>query len=335
LRLTRTARNDPAFERNRKTMKVSSRACAVLLLRLAAWAAAVLILPAAARAESGAANFTTNSFVVLLPRARGVIPGAYGTVQAKLSSRLMLSLQFNLVAGPGFAEGPVTATTDDEGRVVKLAKGNEKCAIFYNQTGAASRVHCRTKTNNRALKGGVDEIDDEDSGSSGGFEAVEVGSHVSRRLSDCSSCLAEVRDTFSAKLRAVCGEAFGRLAASSTYPWAKVAAAALCAMRIKLGSPRNVAYQTCRCSCDINADCPAFYCDSGGEPCIGVCSSGVCRADPLGPGKACPDADDNDCQNRHCARATYPSGPYVCCPTGRYVPSRASAPRTLTTNTST
>jgi hypothetical protein len=162
-------------------MKVPSRACPVLLL-LAAWAGTVLILPAAAGAEYGAANFTTNSCIVLLPRAKGLIPGVYGTIQARVSSHLTLSLQFHLVAGPGFAAGAVAATTDAEGRVTKLAKGNEKCAIFYNQTDAASRVHCRTKTNNPALKGsasvpGVDEIDEEDSGSSGGFEAVEVGSH--------------------------------------------------------------------------------------------------------------------------------------------------------------
>jgi hypothetical protein len=124
-------------------MKVSSRACPVLVLRLAAWAATgiLVVVPAAAGAAYVAANFTTNSYIVLLPPGQGIgsgrVRGGPGQSVVPLN---MLSLQFNLVAGPGFAAGAVTATTDAEGRVTKLAKGNEKCTVFYHQTGAASRV---------------------------------------------------------------------------------------------------------------------------------------------------------------------------------------------------
>jgi hypothetical protein len=289
-------------------------------------------------AIAAASNFTTSSFSVLLSQAKGVLPNAYGPVRVKVSTSLALSIQFNVVRGSGYVAGAVTATTNSNGRVKKLTKLNQACTISYAATGVVYRVRCTTAASNRALRKGFAHTDpvDIDATVSADADIAELdfddfvgeeprdgGTHVSRRLSDCSSCLAAVNATFATRVEALCGSTFARLA-PATHPWAKAAASALCAMSSKLGKTLEVAYRTCRCSCDFNSECPQFQCSegqchqahctkSGSGTCSGVCSEGVCVAETFSVGQACPNADDDDCENRRCARITFPLGPYVCC----------------------
>jgi hypothetical protein len=303
-------------------------------------------------ALAAVSNFTTVSYNVLLPQASGVIPNVYGPVRGKVSSSLAVSLEFAIVKGLAYAAGAVTATTDANGRLMKLAFLKQACSIVYAATGAVTRVLCTTASK-RMLEGFeedsgrssfaedavvdqafLENVDAEASGSSGHAEPREAGSHhVSRRLSDCSSCLAAVNTTVATSFKVVCGASFARLV-PATYSWAKAAAAALCAMSVKLGRPLDVAYKACRCSCEFNDECPLFTCSQGqcdnrtcalspNYTCLGVCSEGVCLSQKLGVGQPCPDADDDDCSNWACARGSFPMGPYVCCPSGGQVEAAA------------
>jgi hypothetical protein len=60
--------------------------------------------------------------------------------------------------------------------------------------------------------------------------------------------------------------------------------------------------------CDANAMCVS-----------GICSEGLCIDQKIANGEACPDYDNNDCLNAHCARSAYPSGGPVCCPSDKAV----------------
>lgn len=285
------------------------------------------------------ANFTaTTTYAVLIPQAKGVISNAYGPVKARVSPALALSIQFGLVKGPNYAAGLVTATTDTTGRLTKLTKLKQSCRISYNAvTGAVSRVLCTTASRRRALRVGSghaaenSELDGDDDGT-GGLEAaggrrmeLAVG-RQHRRLSDCASCASFVSDALATGLQSTaCGAAFPRLV-PAPHAWAKGAAAAICAVSVNLGlhpiSRYTNGVQACRCSCMRNQDCPSTVCYNRPKwegYCRGFCSDGICLGRPLNDGEPCPDADDDDCFNQRCARDLYPSGPYVCCPSNRYV----------------
>jgi hypothetical protein len=294
--------------------------------------------------QAGAANFTgTTTYAVILPQARGLIPYASGSVKAKVSSSLALSLQFGLVNGFGYAAGTVTATTDTLGRLTKLARLAQECTISYGASGTASRARCTNTTSKRALREGpadvgtiseadvdIAELDDalgvtEKVVASAEGESNRDEKNRRRRLSDCSSCIDFVNSTISTQLRALCDATFAILAPSLPL-WARSAFAALCAMSTKLGGDQVsryvAAHQTCRCSCLRNRDCPVIlHCfrDDVGMLCEGVCSNGICLGQQLGPGELCPEGDDNDCANGACARELYPLGRYVCCPSNDYI----------------
>jgi hypothetical protein len=299
-----------SFAPNMRMAKLSLLASVATAVAIAI---VVVVIPAAS--AQSVANYTTESYNVLLSQAKGVIAGADGPVKAKVSALLTLSLQFNLVEGDGYSAGTVTATTDATGRVAKLVRLHQTCAISYNATTGTfvRRVRCRTASRGtRALtaNAGLDDpfdaanlsaqLDDEASGWVEGVDPVEVGNsrRVRRRLSDCTTCIAAVSTTFSTRLGAVCGSSFAGLV-PARYPWAKAAALVLCRLKNsrQLGKPRTVAYKACRCSCDINADCPEHTCD--GTPCDGVCSEGVCLVQPgqrTGGGRTCAAPADATCR---------------------------------------
>jgi hypothetical protein len=54
--------------------------------------------------------------------------------------------------------------------------------------------------------------------------------------------------------------------------------------------------------CDKNAMCVS-----------GVCSAGVCLSGKIAAGGDCPDFENDDCLNGHCAKSSYPSGSPICC----------------------
>jgi hypothetical protein len=63
-------------------------------------------------------------------------------------------------------------------------------------------------------------------------------------------------------------------------------------------------------ACDENAACRS-----------GFCQSHVCQAQKLADGAPCPSQRSDDCQNFACYLDAYPTGTYVCCPSGNYVRS--------------
>lgn len=275
--------------------------------RIAALLVSVLLLLAVAGVVG--AGFAT-SYVVLKSQARGLIPNVSGPIKAKVASNVVLSLLFSINAGSGYVAGPVTATTNTKGQILKLVKLRQTCTFTYTLAGAVAKVTCGSSR--RELEGGAldnhEEIDpaeedlwqDPEQG-----EPHEGGARVHRRLATCSSCIDLVKDSFPTGIRAVCGVT---VANKISLKWAKSAAAALCGMATKLGTPVSLAYKTCRCSCRTNAECPSL-----------VCSRGVCLAQKLAAGQRCYDDDDDDCLNEHCARSSYPSGQTICCLSGAYV----------------
>jgi hypothetical protein len=266
------------------------------------------------RAGGAGANFAT-SYVVLTTQARGLIPNVAGAIKAKVAANLVLSLQFTLNAGAGYAAGLVTATTDSKGRIFKLVKLRQTCTFYYTSTSAVQKVTCTSSR--RELEGDADptnsheETEDEaKSDISHDLEqgtVVESGVTAHRRLASCSSCLGVVTASFPTRLQAVCGKAVAQKI-PTTFLWARSAATALCYMATKLGKPTTLAYKTCRCTCLDNVECPST-----------VCSGGLCLAQKLAAGQRCYDDDDDDCLNGHCARSSYPFGVTICCPSGGYV----------------
>jgi hypothetical protein len=257
------------------------------------------------------AYFATTP-TTLLAQARGIIPNAYGSVKAGVSSGMALTLQFSIVAGKGYKAGAVTATTDRAGRLVRLAKQKQACTVTYNPNGSVRSVKCsgsRRLLSDAAIKRG--NVTDEDSPGTGREQDNgEKHKRVARRLqasSSCASCATLVFSTFTGKIKSVCHAQVSRLIPPK-YQWAKIVAAGLCGMPTKLGDPVAVAYRTCRC-CIENSDCPSQ-----------VCSDGVCLSQKIRSGEPCPDFEDEDCENGRCALGSYPTGKYVCCPSNAYIP---------------
>jgi hypothetical protein len=257
----------------------------------------------------GAEDFAT-SYVVLTPQGRAPIPGVSGPIQAKVASNLAMSLLFTLNKGAGYAAGPVTATTDAMGRIEKLVKLRQTCTFFYASSSTVLRVTCTSRR--RELEAGGANARSDDTENPMGWEGASQtldGTSAHRRLATCSSCVSLVSASFTTRMKALCGTAAARKIPAS-FPWAKSAASALCGMAAKLGKPATLAYNTCRCQCLDNADCPSS-----------VCSGGVCLDQKLSAGQRCYDYDDNDCLNGSCARKSYiPTETItICCPSGRRV----------------
>jgi hypothetical protein len=259
--------------------------------------------------EAAAADLTTaTTYTTLLGQARGVLPNAYGPVKAKVSTNLALTVQFSIVAGTGYAAGPVLATTNANGQVVRIAKGRQACAIAYAKGGAISSVRCTTSRRQ------LEHVPDSEAENQGEEEmnSQGAGHRVSRRLysEDCAACLNSASSTFSTKIRAACSATlYGKVTAP--YRWVRNAGATLCAMTSKLGKPGALAKRTCRC-CVLNSDCAS-----------GVCSAGVCLAQKIGNGSNCPDGEDEDCESGACAVSPYRRDQsdirprdYICCPNG-------------------
>jgi hypothetical protein len=314
-------------------------------------------------AKAVLANEFPTDYVVLLPEARGVIPNAYGPVQAKVSSDAVLTLQFNLARGQGYGAGSVTATTESYwNRIFLLKKDRQTCRIWYDWTGAVNRLQCSTRKRSLhaeteiapAFVDGPVDLDGTDIKSLG--KSDRGGRPSRRRLEGCFYCIRTVADTLSSGIQKICGARFSRLV-PAPYKWVTSAAAALCALRTKVGRPRDAAYRVCRCCAD-DSDCPGgacgirqypsghqVCCDSNstaysyavgrsfctqtqevGESCDanemcrgGACLSGVCRAEKLAAGEPCPDREDEDCANGRCGRSSFPSGDYVCCSSNEHI----------------
>jgi hypothetical protein len=285
--------------------------------------------------SKNAEGYYATSTTVLLAQAKGVVPYAYGPVKTSVSASRALTLDFSIVAGTGYAAGAVRATTDSKGRVVRLVKQNQACAIKYNSVGSIGSVRCTgarlllTETDPTATINRNDDVDvDDDDGDDDEFDdddddgldaERESGedrkvnrktSQVARRSVDvlpCASCASLVYSTFNSRIKSVCGTPFSRLIPLQ-YRWPKTVAAALCGMTMKLGDHVDLAYRTCRC-CIENSDCPS-----------GVCSAGACLPRRIPRGEPCPDFEDGDCENSRCALDSYPMGKHVCCPSNKYIP---------------
>lgn len=66
------------------------------------------------------------------------------------------------------------------------------------------------------------------------------------------------------------------------------------------------------------------FCDNNYLCASGACVNGTCLAQKIPAGRPCPEKDYEDCATGGCGRATYPSGPYICCPNDRMVDSSFS-----------
>jgi hypothetical protein len=265
--------------------------------------------------KNAAGYFATNT-TVLLAQAKGAIPYAYGPVKATVSAGKVLTLDFSIVAGTGYAAGAVRATIDSNGRVFRLAKQKQACTITYNRAGSIGSVTCTgarrllTDSELAATESDVNQDAERASGNMGtGNQKAGLLSRRNLASLPCASCVSLVYSAFKSRIRSICGSPFSRLIPTQ-YRWPKTVAAALCGMTTstRLGDPTDLANRTCRC-CTKNSGCPS-----------GVCSAEVCLAGKLQRGAPCPDFEDGDCENNRCALDSYPSGKHVCCLNDSYIP---------------
>jgi hypothetical protein len=253
------------------------------------------------------ASYST-SYSTLLSDATGVITNAYGQLSAKVSSNLRLSVLFNLQAKKGYTKGPVTVTTDTKGRLFSLVKGRQTCTVSYKTTGAVKAVRCTSSR--RALRSDQDEPDAAPAANVGvENNADTLPFQRNLQTGSCDSCVTVAQAAFTTGLAVACG-AVPSLLPTTTYTWAKSAAASVCAMTKSLGKPKDLAYGTCDCPCSANGDCTSR-----------VCSGGFCLPTKIATGKPCVDYEDADCLNGHCAQSVYPTGATVCCASNQYVKS--------------
>jgi hypothetical protein len=271
-----------------------------------------------------ASGYFATTTTVLLSQAKGVVPNANGPVKATVSAGGVLTIDFSVVAGAGYTAGAVRATTDIKGRVVRIVKQRQACAITYNAAGSIGSVKC---TGARQLRYDADaepaavnddaaSADDIDNDQDAERTSEENGNWnrkselVARRDLDslpCASCASVVYATFNSRIKSICGSSFSRRIPLQ-YRWPKAVVTALCGMTTRLGDHIDLAYRTCRC-CIENSDCPS-----------GVCSAGICLPRKLQRGEPCPDFEDGDCENSRCALDSYPTGKRVCCPSDEYIP---------------
>jgi hypothetical protein len=278
-----------------------------------------LLLP-----RADAQSIAATTFTVLHPNVTGLVPGAVGEVTGRVTglSSPVVEVRFRQAARPHvYAAGTVSALTNGWGWLTRLVRGRDVCVLKYKR-GAVKSVNCtrlprRLGSSGEILLANLEDepgFDDEDFAT----QDVEPSLPQDRQLQSaatCKDCLVASKYAFAKGYFAGCRSRLSGLIPAS-HEWAKGAASSLCGIAANLGRSDDTRHRVCRCSCASNAGCRT-----------NVCSGGICLVDAVDNGAPCPDGEDADCFNGKCARASYPSGPYVCCANGQHVSSAATGDR--------